>query len=59
MRVNIGTNAFSGETAYARKTAFIEPESPLSGHRHAMPCRAVRGKTVTVKASMPGSGTSC
>ena len=45
--------------AVGAKTTFIEPGSPLSGHRHAMPCRAVHGKTVTVKASMPGSGTSC
>ena len=47
------------ETAVGAKTAYIEPGSPLSGHRHAMPCRAVRGRTDTVKASMAGSGTNC
>jgi len=45
--------------AIGAKTAFIEPGSPLSGHRHAMPCRAVHGRTDTARASMPGSGTSC
>lgn len=45
--------------AVGAKTTFIEPGSPLSGHRHTMPCRAVPGRTATVKASMPGSGTSC
>ena len=45
--------------AVGAKTAYIEPGSPLSGHRHAMPCRAVRGRMDTVKASTPGSATSC
>ena len=45
--------------AVGAKTAYIEPGSPLSGHRHAMTCRAVRGRMDTVKASMPGSATSC
>ena len=31
--------------AVGAKTAYIEPGSPLSGHRHAMPCRAVHGST--------------
>ena len=42
-------------TAVGAKTAYIKPGSPLSGHRHAMPCRAVHGKTDIVKASTPGS----
>ena len=45
--------------AVGAKTAYIEPGSPLSGHRHAMPCRAVRGRMDTVKASMPGSAMNC
>ncbi|EBA14455.1 transposase orfB [Roseobacter sp. SK209-2-6] len=45
--------------AVGAKTTYIEPGSPLSGHRHAMPCRAVHGRTDTAKASMAGSGTSC
>ena len=40
--------------AVGAKTAYIEPGSPLSGHRHAMPCRAVRGKTDTAKALTGG-----
>ena len=45
--------------AVGAKTAYIEPGSPLSGHRHAMPCWAVPERTDTAKASMPGSATSC
>ncbi len=41
--------------AVGAKIAYIEPGSTLAGHRHAMPCRAVHGRTDTVKASMPGS----
>ena len=41
------------------KTAFIEPGSPLSGHRHAMPCRAVHERTGTARASTRSSATSC
>ena len=44
--------------AVGAKMAYIEPGSPLSGHRHAMPCRAVRGRMATLRASMPGSATS-
>lgn len=39
--------------AVGAKTAYIEPASPLSGHRHAMPCRAVHGKTDTAKLQRP------
>lgn len=35
------------------KTAYFEPGYPLSGRRHAMRCRAVHGRTDTVKALMP------
>ena len=45
--------------AVGAQTAYIEPGSPLSGHRHAMPWRAVRGKTDTAKASMGGYGMNC
>ena len=45
--------------AVGTKTAYIEPGSPLSGHRDAIPCRAERGRTATVKASTPGSATNC
>ena len=45
--------------AVGAKTAYIDPGSPLSGHRHAMPCRAVRGRTDTAQASTPGSAMSC
>ena len=41
-------------TTVGAKTAYIERGSPLSGHRHAMPCRAVRGKTDTAKAFTGG-----
>ena len=41
-------------TTVGAKTAYIEPGSPLSGHCHAMPCRAVRGKTDTAKALTGG-----
>ena len=37
--------------AVGAKTAFIEPGGPLSGHRHAMPCRAVHGRTAIARAS--------
>ncbi len=41
--------------AVGAKRVFIEPGSPLSGHRHAMPCRAVHGRTATAKASTRSS----
>lgn len=40
--------------AVGAKTAYTEPGSPLSGHRHAMPCRAVHGKTDTANVSTHG-----
>jgi len=33
-------------TAVGAATAYIEPGSPLSGHRHAMPCRQCMGKRI-------------
>lgn len=44
--------------AVGAKTAFIAPGSPLSGHHHVMPCRAVHGKTATVRVSIPASATN-
>jgi len=38
--------------AIGAKTANIEPRSLLSGHRRAMPCRAVLGRTDTANVSM-------
>jgi len=45
--------------AVGAKTAYIEPRSPLSGHRHAMPCRAVHGRTDPARVSTGGCATSC
>ena len=44
--------------AVGAKTAYIEPGSPLPGHRHAMPCRAVHGRTDIARASTLGSEMS-
>jgi hypothetical protein len=41
--------------AVGAKTAFITPGSPLSGHHHVMPCRAVHGKTAIATTSTPTS----
>ncbi|MEP1961426.1 IS30 family transposase, partial [Tateyamaria sp.] len=47
------------------QTWFCDPSSPLSGHRYAIPCRAVRGKRERLKTPIDGpdagsraSGTS-
>ena len=37
----------------------VSRRDSLPGHRHAIPCQAVHGRTDIVKASMLGSKMSC